>query len=159
MNNNNYGLKFMAEYSSTTVNYLDLTLTKHQNTIGTKTFFKETDRNGFVPTHSCHHPQWIGAVPKGQYMRLWHNCNNEDDFFLQAELLTSRFFEQGYPLGTLENILNQVSAMDRQSLLATKSKTEYKGEVAFVSGFHRQYKQVKTIFFKFWPGGLDRKPT
>lgn len=49
MNSNKYGLKFTAECSLVTVNYLDLMLTKHQNTIGTKTFFKETDRNAFVP--------------------------------------------------------------------------------------------------------------
>lgn len=50
MSLNLYGLKFTAEVSYSTVNYLDLTITKNNNKLETKTFFKATDRNGFVPT-------------------------------------------------------------------------------------------------------------
>lgn len=89
MNKNKYGLKFTAEYSLSIINYLDLRLTKHLARVGTKTFFKATDGNGFVPLQSCHHPQRTGAVPKGQYMRLRCNCDNIQDFFVQAEVLSN----------------------------------------------------------------------
>lgn len=126
MNKNKYGLKFTAECSLSVINYLDLTLTKNQKKIGTKTFFKETDRNGFVPTHSCHHPQWLGAIPKRQYMRIRRNCDNIKDFQIQAEVLTNRFLEKGYPLEMLIKIKDQVSLMDRVSLLATNKKLSLK---------------------------------
>lgn len=151
MNMNKYNLKFTAEYSLATVNYLDLTLFKQGDHISTKTFFKETDRNAYVPTHSCHHPQWIGAVPKGQYMRIRRNCANILDYFTQAAILTTRFREKGYPAHILTKLVSQVANMDRQSLLVPKPKKEYKGDCAFISGFHRQYKTVEGIFKKFWP--------
>lgn len=40
LNNNKYGLKFTAEWNLETIKYLDLTLVKNRNKIGTKTFFK-----------------------------------------------------------------------------------------------------------------------
>lgn len=73
MNQNKYGLKFSAEVSNVSINYLDLTIRKNGVRFETLTFFKPTDRNGFVPTSSCHHPQWLGTIPKGQYIILKRN--------------------------------------------------------------------------------------
>lgn len=84
-------------------------------------------------------------------MRLRRNCTNDEEFFLQAGVLTERFLEKGYELGTLNQVLQQVSSIDRQSLLTTRPKKEHQDQVAFVSGFHRQYKQVESIFKRFWP--------
>lgn len=64
---------------------------------------------------------------------------------------SSRFLEKGYPIHTLEKLVSQVSTMDRQSMLAGKTKKESKGDSAFISGFHHQYKEVETIFKKYWP--------
>lgn len=80
LNQNEYGLRFTAEFSLSTINYPDLTLYKKDNRIGTKTFFKATDRNAFVSTNSCHQPQWLGAVPKVQFMHIRRNCNSMSDF-------------------------------------------------------------------------------
>lgn len=107
--------------------------------------FKATDRNGFVPTNSCHHPQWLGAVPKGQYMRIRRNCDNISDFHTQRYLL--RFCEKGYSLEDLTKTKNQVLSMDRESLLIPKDKPLFQGDLAFVSGFHRQYRNVEYFFF------------
>lgn len=40
-------------------------------------FFKETDRN----RSSFHHPKWINNIPKGQLMRMHHNCESEGDYY------------------------------------------------------------------------------
>ena len=151
MNRNNYGLTFTAETSMTTVNYLDLTIRKKGEKFQTLTYFKATDRNGFVPTSSCHNPLWIGAVPKGQYMRLKRNCDTDEDFCIQAKHLTNRFLEKGYAADTLQQVFNQVSVIDRKTLLTSKPKKEFKSEAAFISGFHRQYRQVEAIFKRHWP--------
>lgn len=108
---NNYGLKFTAEWSISSINYLDLTLTRYQDKIGIRTFFKETDRNGFVPTQSCHHPQWLGVIPKRQYMRIRRNCDNLDDFHNQAQIQTDKFQEKVCAIETLHKAKNQVLAI------------------------------------------------
>lgn len=152
LNDNQYGLKFTGEWSLETINYLDLTLVKNGNRIGTRTFFKATDRNGFVPTNSCHHPQWLVAVPKGQYMRIRRNYDNLIDFHTQSDILTQRFCEKGYSLEDLTKTKNQVLSMDRESLLIPKDKLPFQGDLAFVSGFHRQYRNVEKFIYRRAPG-------
>lgn len=41
--------------------------------------------------------------------------------------------------------------MDRDSLLTNTQPRKYKGDLAFIRGFHRQYKEVDNIFKKHWP--------
>lgn len=62
-----------------------------------------------------------------------------------------RFREKGYNLKELECCKNKVSVMDRDSLLTNAKPRKYKGELTFITGFHRQYKEVENIFKKHWP--------
>ena len=151
MNTNNYGLSFTAESSKTSSHFLDLTLTKKGSRVLTKTYFKPTDRNGFVPISSCHHPKWLGAIPKGQYMRIRRNCDDVADFELQAAILTEKFIEKGYTKNALWKTQQEVLAMDRESLLETRVRPPRKEDVPFISGYHRQYRSVEKIVKEFWP--------
>lgn len=66
INCNTYGISFSGSWNKQSINYLDLQIYKNNGYLSTRTFFKSTDRNGYIPTSSCHHPQWIGNIPKGQ---------------------------------------------------------------------------------------------
>lgn len=70
INNNHYGLKFTINWDLYEQSFLDLVLMKGEQFITTKNFFKETDRNSYIPTAICHHPKWLGGIPKGQLMRV-----------------------------------------------------------------------------------------
>lgn len=70
LNNNDWGIKFTYEYSPTSVNFLDLVIFKEHSSLLTKTFFKNTDRNGYIPLDSGHHPKWLKVIPKGQFQRI-----------------------------------------------------------------------------------------
>lgn len=48
-------------------------------------------------------------------------------------------------------MLTQVSQIKRETLLVARPKEQLGSEVAFVSGFYRQFQQVETIFKKHWP--------
>lgn len=63
------GLTFSGKWNKESIDYLDLQIYKNNGYLNTRTYFKTTDRNGYIPTSSCHHPQWIGNIPKGQLMR------------------------------------------------------------------------------------------
>lgn len=41
--------------------------------------------------------------------------------------------------------------MDKDSLLNNSNKRSFKGDLAFIIGFHWQYKEVESIFRKNWP--------
>lgn len=95
MNANKYGITFTGKWNLEKIEYLDLEIFKLGTSLCTRTFFKETDRNGYIPSSSCHHPRWKGNVPKGQLMRLRRNCDLTADFNKQADVLIQRFQEKG----------------------------------------------------------------
>lgn len=76
LNTNNWEIKFTYEYSSTSVNFLDLVIFKEQSSLLTK----NTDRNGYIPLDSGHHPKWLKAILKGQFQSIRRNCSHIEDF-------------------------------------------------------------------------------
>ena len=84
-------------------------------------------------------------------MRIKRNCTTEEDYQIQAEKLTAKFREKGYTEKTLKNVKQEVSQIERQSLLQTKCKNDERREVALIAGYNKQYKQVEKIYKKHWP--------
>lgn len=41
--------------------------------------------------------------------------------------------------------------MDRESLSTTTTKKTFRGDLACITGFHRQYREVEGIFKTHWP--------
>lgn len=123
MNANRYGLKFSAIWNKETISYLDLVLTNTSNKITTNTFFKNTDRNGYVPIQSCHHSKWLTAIPKGQYMQIRRKCNSIDTYNTQSAILTNRFIEKGYSPRALDICPKKVLIMNRDTLLTNNKKS------------------------------------
>lgn len=77
LNCNDWGIRFSYQFSSESVNYLDLVITRKGNSFSTKSYLKPTDKNGFIPIDSCHHPTWLKSVPKGQFKRIRRNCTED----------------------------------------------------------------------------------
>lgn len=145
-------------------------LTMLNGGIITKTFFKETDRTGYIPTASCHHPKWLGAIPKGQLMHIPWNCTNLNDYVQQSELVVNRFKEKGNHNDLLVPIQAQVTNMDRQCLLRDKLKksNNHMNKIAFLTNFNRDYRSLEHIVRRYWPillrdkalaGFLPKQPT
>lgn len=103
-----YGISFTGKWDHQLIDYLDLQIFKKGNELYTKTFFK-TDRNGYIPTSSCHHPKWKGNIPKGQLLRIHRNCRKVEDFETQANILIKRFEEKGYQENNLMKLKNKES--------------------------------------------------
>lgn len=101
MNNNQYGIKLTSKWSVEKIQYLDLKLFYRKNRLLTRTFFKEVDKNGYISTRSCRQPGWIKAIPKGQFVWIRRNCDLDDDYWAQSEVLMRRFLEKGYTFMTL----------------------------------------------------------
>lgn len=61
LNHNNRGIQLSYEASTTSI--LEIIVQDWQ--LVTKTFFKTTDRNGYIPVDSCHHVYWLKSIPRG----------------------------------------------------------------------------------------------
>lgn len=95
LNDNDRGIVLQYEAGKTEIHFLDLKLQLVDGDIIRSTYFKETDRNGFISTNSCHHGAWLRSVPRSQFLRLRRNCTNQDDFLQEASILKKRFLEKG----------------------------------------------------------------
>lgn len=64
---------------------LDLEIFVSNNRLYICTYFKETDQNTLIPTHSGHRPDCIKNVPRGRFIRIKRNCTTQNDYYAQGE--------------------------------------------------------------------------
>lgn len=71
------------DMSKKNVTFLDLEIMQEDNTLGTKTHFKNVDKNSCLLMESCRHQNWLCNIPKGQLIRLRRSCSKRDVFLAQ----------------------------------------------------------------------------
>lgn len=89
-------LRSGPDHDLSVVNLLDLQIFKIQEKVYTRTYFKDTNRNGYILISSCHHRQWIQNIPKGQIIWLRKNCYFDKDYEEWSEVLIKRFIDKRY---------------------------------------------------------------
>lgn len=97
LNQNEYGITLTGKVSSETMDYLDISLTTHNENIITKTHFKDVDTNSRLDFKSAHYKKLLTNVPYGQFRRLGKNCTLDRDFETQSQVMSNRFKEKHYP--------------------------------------------------------------
>lgn len=154
LNNNNRGIEFKYEANQHTINFLDLNIRSEGDTLVTSTYFKATDRNSFIPRDSCHHRPWLDSVPKSQFIRMRRNCTRVDDFDTQTRMLRNRLCDKGYDLTTLNNKIEEVRMLDRDSLLVDRPRMAERDPGNLICPFSTRYSQqhfsVKKLIRKHW---------
>lgn len=55
INSNEYNIKCTSIWHESLIQFLDLEIYRSGTQLGTHTHFKDTDRNGYISTWSCHH--------------------------------------------------------------------------------------------------------
>ena len=152
INANHYEIKFTVNVQPDVTQFLDLEIFKVEGELHTKTHFKETDRNGYIPFGSCHHPQWKRAIPKGQFIRIKRNCNSMADYQTQTNILIDRFANKGYDRGRLEQTRLEVGSLNRDDMLKKRViAPPKKNDVTFITGFNADYRVFEDIIRKHWP--------
>lgn len=151
LNNNNIGIKLSYEASYSSIHFLDLEISAFDKQLVTKTFFKATDRNGYIPVDSCHHAVWLKSVPRNQLLRIRRNCTDLSDFYYQVDILKSRFVDKGYQSSLIDDEINKISLADRDSLTREQPKRvqDSKHRWSFLTTFSI-HRQIKDIFRKHW---------
>lgn len=104
--------------------FLDLEIFKQGEQLHTRTYFKDTDCNGYIPYSSRHHPQWKQAIPKGQLIRIKRNCNLMEDYNSQTDTLIKRFVDKGYERTKLERTRDEIGAVNREIILKEKTRQQ-----------------------------------
>lgn len=152
-------MKFTVNIHDQQADFLDLHIFMDGDKLRTKIHFKTTDRNGYIPVGSCHHPQWKTANPKCHIrMRIRRKCSALKDYVDQTNVLIQRFLDKGYPHARLLKVRDSVGRMNRETLLESKHKEVATRDITFITGFNKQYKHLEKSIKKYWPI-LQKDPT
>lgn len=128
LNNCHSTIKFEVLYSSVSVNFLDTVTYIIDDTIHTRVYTKPTDKKQYLHFQSSHPRHTCTAIPYSQAIRYRRII--DEDYILHSELinLSNNFMARGYPLRLLNNTVDRVKTMSRESVLAYKDKTLKKSE-------------------------------
>lgn len=117
----------------------------------TRTHFKNTDRNSYIPTSSGHHPKWIRGILKGQLKRIKRNCDQQEDYDIQSDMLLKLFAQKEYKCPYLQRLQEEIGLMDRGELLTPKPRKKADFVIVFCTEYNRQYKQIEKVVRTHWP--------
>ena len=73
-------IKFTAEWSKTSINFLDVTVTLIEGVIETDLFVKPTDSHQYLQSSSCHPFHCKKGIPYSQALRLNRICSETNSF-------------------------------------------------------------------------------
>ena len=154
-------LKFTAEISDTSINFLDITIYKGKdfnNTgkLSTKIFTKPVDTFQYIMPTSTHPPSTFRAFIYGEFLRIIRNTSEKEEYLKTSSLFVERLLKRGYTEDFIENIRQTVSHENRQKILEeTGNKPDLdKQNVPLV--FTTKYtgyilpKQIKTSLLQHW---------
>ena len=126
LNNFHETIKFTVEHSKHQINFLDTTvkIDKHTGKLYTDLYRKPTDVNNYLQYDSAHPNSTKRSLPYSQLLRLLRICQRPEDFEIHSQAKIKEFEEKGYPRKILEEALEKVKALSRETTLQPKPKKE-----------------------------------
>lgn len=153
LNLNNIGMHFTSEIHSTSINFLDLTITlTGDGSVHTKVYRKETATNSFLHWDSSHPVPLKWGIPIGQYLRARRNCSDDSSFNDECNKWYHKFILRGYPKKTLHRAYARAKATSRESLLSKKTlnKRMY-NKIKCIGTYDANKVEIVNFLKRYWP--------
>ena len=101
-------IRFEVNYSESSVNFLDVTVSTKNGMLKTTLFGKPTDAHMYLNATSCHAKHVINNLPKGQFIRVRRICSDKADYLAHGKRLIEFFTERGYNRKPLTQVLYDI---------------------------------------------------
>ena len=152
LNNSHRSIKFTAETSKESVNFLDTTVTIKDHALSTDLYAKKTDTNNYLRFDSAHHPGCKRSLPYSQFLRIKRICQDEERFKFHAEKMAKTFEEKGYPKTLITEALKKASEKDRSQLLQPRipTPTDKEFPLVLVSSYQPNFGGLEKITKNNW---------
>ncbi len=130
-------IKFTHESSTTSVDFLDITIYKGkrfelQNILDVKPFFKKTNKFQYLQYKSAHPRQTFSSLIKGELTRLLRACSDKDEYTAVQNKLYKEFRNRGYPAKLIRQVIDSVPHENRTEILGPKDLTNKKYDTFLV---------------------------
>jgi hypothetical protein len=113
MNSEILGIKLIFSHSRSTVDFLDLTIFKHDHRIAFRTFQKPLNIYQYLPPVSCHPPACIAGFIKGELIRFVRTNTLLEDRQYFCFRFRERLLARGYSKRFLDRIFASISIFYR----------------------------------------------
>lgn len=144
-------LSFTMEHSNQSIDFLDLTIFKDENsTLQSTLYRKPLSRNTLLQADSNHPPHLVRNIPTGQFLRVRRNCSTLSEFTSKASDLARRFEQRGYNKHDISNAWERASMTERTTLLSKKPKSQLASRLSFSTRYNPAASQIKRIVRKHW---------
>ena len=122
-------IKFTADWSKTSINFLDVTVSTTEGVIETDLCVKPTDSHQYLLSSSCHP---FKAIPYSQALRLNRICSNNEFFDKRCNDLEKHLLERGYIEKMVRKEILRARAIPRDALLEKTNNQEKKRKINLI---------------------------
>ncbi|XP_077113326.1 uncharacterized protein LOC143768570 [Ranitomeya variabilis] len=109
-------LDLLNENDTSPVEFLDLRLSRQDDTIYTDLFRKSTAANGLLDFKSFHPHHLKRNLPDGQFYRIRRNCTRPSDFCSQVNSFSKHLHARGYSRSIISKTFQRTKSIPRENL-------------------------------------------
>ena len=115
-------IKFTAEWSRSSVTFLDTKVSIEGRRLVSDLYTKPTDSHQYFHHSSCHPRHCKTGIAFSQALRLKRICTNNEDYLQHVRELKGYLVQRGYSEEEVQSQLNRVADIDRRDLLISVEK-------------------------------------
>ena len=144
-------IKFTAEISDISVNFLDVTITKDkEGNLSTDLYTKPTDSHLYLHYSSYHPKHQKDSLPYSQALRLRRICSTDNLYKTASENLLQNFKYRGYPTQLVRSAINKAFSRNRDDLLQPKKPiSTQKSIIPFITSNNTLNPPIRKILSKY----------
>ena len=147
LNSQHSSIKFTFEYSSKSVNFLDVQVIRVKDKLVTDLYVKPTDTHQYLDASSCHVFHSKRAIPYSQALRLNRICSEPSFFDQRCDQLALWLKKRGYSDKLIRQEILKARKPKRDDLLfrEQKDKKSRGRKLVFNLTYHPAFSQIKNI--------------
>ena len=145
INENHPTIKFTAEWSKTSINFLDVTASIADGIIETDLYVKPTGSHRYLLSSSCHPFYCKRGIPYSQALRLNRICSNNKFFDKRCNDLEKHLLDRGYSERMVRKEILRARAIPRDTLLGKVNNQKNNNKITFNITYHPVFRNVKKI--------------
>ena len=137
-------IKFTAEWSKTSINFLDVTVSLIEGVIETDLFVKPTDSHQYLQSSSCHPFHCKKGIPYSQALRLNRICSETSSFDKRCNDLERFLLERGYSSKLVRKEILRARKISRNELLDKEKSQGNVRKLTFNVTYYPVFRHLKS---------------
>ena len=142
-------IKFTSDYSDTSINFLDVKVSRKGDRLATDLYVKPTDIHQYLDATSCHPNHCKTSIAFSQALRLNRICSEPSDFDVRCNDLESWLIKRGYDQNFIRKKVLDARRFKRQDLLNREKKSDdKKSKITLNITFHPAFQNLGALLRK-----------